>query len=130
VNNLLVLLNRLETIEDYLSKIREIAKTHGIEKVYLTRISRAFGSRVRSRVAPHKLDMAAKMSDDAADRYLAKVADDLRKDGLDVEPIASGIPAKGIDAFIKKNNIDLIVSDDGHSELRCLSISNSTGIEH
>jgi hypothetical protein len=130
LNNMLVLLNRLEIIEDYLSKIREIAKTHGIEKVYLARVSCAFGSRIRSRVAPHKLDMAAKMSDEAASRYLSKVADDLRKDGLDVEPITAGIPAKGIHDFIKKNNVNLIVSDEGHSELRCRSVSDSTGIEH
>lgn len=114
---MLVLLNRPEDIEGRLSELREITKTHGIAKVYLARISRAFGSRARSTVAPHKLDMAARMSDAAASKYLSKIADDLRPEGVDVELISAGIPAVEIDKFIEKNDIDLIVTTDGRSGL-------------
>ena len=122
---MLVLLNRPEDIEGRLPELREIAITHGIAKVYLARLSRAFGSRARSIVAPHKLDMAARMSDAAADQYFAKIADDLCTEGLDVEPISAGIPAVEIDKFVEKNEISVIVTSDGRSGLCCWP---STGI--
>ncbi len=116
-NNMLVLLNRLEDIESHLSELREIAKTHGITNITLARVLTPFGSRIRSRVAPHKLDMAARMSDEAASRYLSKIADTLRGEGVDCDPISTGIPAKRLDDFIKKNNIDLVLTSDGRSGL-------------
>jgi multicomponent Na+:H+ antiporter subunit E len=144
---MLVLLNRLD-IDSCLSELKKITITHGITKVYLAsvssvftsrsgstvltreldteerikvylaRVSRAFGSRIRSRVAPHKLDMAAKMSDEAANKYLSKIADFLRAEGIDAEPVSTSISVTELGKFITKNNIDLIVSDDGHSGLR------------
>jgi len=117
MKKMLVLLNRPEDIESHLAGLREIAKTHGIAKVYLARVSRAFGSRARSVVAPHKLDMAARMGDAAASKYLSKIADDLRTEGVDVEPISAGIPAREIDKFIEKNEIDVIVTSNGRSGL-------------
>ena len=113
---MLVLINRLD-IESHLSEIREIAKTHGIAKMYLAKVSPDFGSRVRSIVAPHKLDMAARMSDEAASKYLSKIADTLREEGIDCEPISTSIPAKRLDDFIEKNNIDLVLTSDGRSGL-------------
>lgn len=117
MKEMLVLLNRPEDIEVHLSELREIAKTHGIVKVYLANVSRAFGSRARSIAAPHKLDMAARLSDAAASKYFSKIADDLRTEGVDVEPISAGIPAVEIDKFIEKNEIDVIVTSDGRSGL-------------
>lgn len=110
---MLVLLNRLDDIEGHLLELREIAITHRIAKVYLARVSRAFGSMVRRIMAPHKLDMATRMSDVAASKYLAKIADDLRTDRIDVEPISTGIPYGEIDEFIERNEIDLVVTSDG-----------------
>ena len=92
---MLVLLNRPEDIEAHLSELREIAKKHGIEKVYLARVTPPFSSRVQDRVAPALLDMMAQMSDAAASKHLSKIADDLRKEGIDAEPISAGMPAKG-----------------------------------
>ena len=117
MKNMLILLNYLEDIEGRLSELREIATTHGITKAYLARVLRPFGSRVRSIVAPSKLDMAMRMSDAAASKYLSRIADALRKEGIDAEPISTGIPAKEIDKFIEKNYIDLIVTYDGRSGL-------------
>jgi len=117
MKKMLVLLNRPEDVEGRLSELREIAKTHGIAKMYLARVSRAFGLRVRSIVAPHKLDMAARICEAAASKYLSKIADDLRTEGIEVEPISAGIPAVEIDKFIEKNDIDLIVTTDGRSGL-------------
>jgi hypothetical protein len=101
MKKMLVLLNRPEDIEGRLSELRKIAKTHGIAKVYLATVSRAFGSRARSIVAPHKLDVAARMSDAAASKYFSKIADELRTEGVHVEPISASIPAGEIDDFIE-----------------------------
>lgn len=114
---MLVLLNRLDPAEDWLSQVREIALTHGIAKAYLARVVPPFSSRVRSRVAPAILDMMARMSDAAASKHLSKIADDLRKEGIETEPISTGMPAKEIHEFIKNNGIVLIVTTDGRSGL-------------
>ncbi len=117
MESMLVLLDRPEDIEGRLSELREIAVKHKVTKVYLARVSRTFGSRVRSIVAPHKLDMATRMGDEAASRYLSKIADELRKGGLDVEAISASIPVGEIARFIEKSNIDLFVGAEGFSEL-------------
>ncbi len=116
MQKMLVLINRLD-IERHLSEIREIAETHGIAKTYLARVSPDFGSRVRSIVAPHKLDMVARMSDAATSKYLSQIAAALREDGIDCETIGNSIPAKNLDDFIEKNNIDLVLTSDGRSGL-------------
>lgn len=113
---MLVLANRLD-IEGHLSEIKEIAKTHGITKIYLAKTSPDFSSRVRSIVAPHRLDMVARMSDEATSRYLSKIADTLREEGIDCEPIRASIPAKRIDDFIKESDVDLVLTSDGRSGL-------------
>jgi len=102
MKKMLVLLNRPEDIEGHLSELREITKMQGIAKVYLAKVPRAFRSRARSIVAPQKLDMAARMSDAAAGKYFSKIANDLRAEGVDIEPISAGIPAVEIDKFIEK----------------------------
>ncbi len=117
MKKMLVLLNRPEDIESHLSELREITKMQGIAKVYLTKVSRAFRSRARSIVAPQKLDMAARMSDTAAGKYFSKIANDLRAEGVDIEPISAGIPAVEIDKFIDKKGIDLIVTTSRRSGL-------------
>ena len=117
MKKMLVLLNRPEDIDGHLVELKEMVKTQGIAKMNLARILRAFGSRTRSIVAPHKLDMAARMSDAAASKYLSKIANYLRTEGIDVEPIGTGITAVEIDEFIRRNDIDLIVTTHGHSEL-------------
>ena len=126
MKNMLVLLNRPEDIEHRLPQLREIAVTHKVAKVYLARVSRTFGSRARSIVAPHKLDMAAQMGDAAASRYLSKIADDLRTSGVNAEPISTGILATEIEEFIDKNDFDLIVSTEGLSKL-CRRPESLTG---
>jgi len=68
-----------------------------VAKVYLARVSRTFGSRVRSIVAPHKLDMAARMSDAAASKHLSGIADALGARGINAEPISTGILATEIE---------------------------------
>lgn len=78
MTKMLALLNRPEDNEGHLTELREIAKTQGMAKVYLARVSHAFCSRVRSIVAPHKLDMAARMSDAAVGKYLSRMVDELR----------------------------------------------------
>ena len=118
MKKMLVLLNRPEDIDSHLADLKKIAKTQGIAKVYLTRVSRAFSSRARSIVVPHKLDMVARMSYAAASKYLYKIADDLRTEGIDVEPIGTGISAGEIDEFIRRNDIDLIVTTHGRSGLQ------------
>ena len=117
MKKMLVLLNRPEDIDGHLVELKEIAKTQGIAEMNLARVSRAFVSRARSIVALHKLDMAARMSDAAVSKYLSKIADDLRTEGIDVEPIGTGIPAVEIDEFIRRNDIDLIVTTHGRSGL-------------
>ena len=117
MKKMLVLLNRPEDIEGHLMELKEIARTQGIAKVNLARVSRAFGSRARSIVVPHKLDMVARMSDAAASKYLSKITDDLRTEGIDGEPIGTGIHAVEIDEFIRRNDIDLIVTTHGRSGL-------------
>ena len=114
---MLVLLNRLDSAEDWLSQVRETTMMHGIEKVYLARVTPPFSSRVQDRVAPALLDMMAQMSDAAASKYLSKIADDLRKEGIETEPIRAGMPAKEIHKFIENNDIVLIVTTDGRSGL-------------
>ncbi len=126
MESMLVLLDRPEDIESRLSELREIAVKHKVAKVYLARVARTFGSRVRSIVAPHKLEMAARMSDDAASRYLSVISDKLRTGGIDVEPISTGILATEIKEFIDKNNFDLIVSTEGLSRL-CRRPESLTG---
>ncbi len=140
---MLVLLNRLD-IEKCLPELREIAMTQGVESVhlasvsssfsssslgivtteerhpvvvYLARISRSFGSRVRNIVTPQKLDMAVRMSDAAASKYLSTIADALSKEGIEAVPIGVGIPVEKVEEYIKKNNISLVVTGDGHSGL-------------
>jgi len=117
MKKMLVLLNRPEDIDGHLVELKEIAKTQGIAKMNMARVLRAFGSRARSIVASHKLDTAARMSNAAASGYLSKIADDLRTEGVDIEAISAGIPAVEIDKFIRKNDIDLIVTIDGRSGL-------------
>lgn len=129
MKKMLVLLNRPEDIEGRLSELREIAITHGITKMYLARVLRPFGSRVRSIVAPHKLDIAVRMSDAAASKRLSQIAEALCKEGIDAEPISPGIPAEKIDEFIENNDIDLIVSGDGRSGL-CRWLSGSLSGSH
>jgi len=114
---MLVLLNRPEDIESHLPELTEIAKMQGIATVYLAKVSRAFRSRSRSIAAPHKLDMATRMGDAAAGKYFSKIVDDLRTEGVDIEPISPGIPAMELDKFIEIEDIDLIVTTDGRSEL-------------
>ena len=116
-NNMLVLLNCPEDIESHLSELREIAKTHEITNITLARVVTPFGSRIRSRVAPHKLDMAARMSDEAASRYLSKIAHALSAGDINVELTGTGIPAAEINKFIEKNDFDLIVGVGGRSGL-------------
>jgi len=129
MKKMLVLLNRPEDIEGHLPELSEIALMHGIAKVYLARLSRAFGSRARSIVARHKLDIAAKMGEAAASRYFLKIADDLRTDGLDVEPISTGISAAEIDEFVEKNEISVIVTSDGRSGLCQWSVRGFTKMQ-
>ncbi len=116
-NDMLVLLNRLDPSEDWLSQVREIAVTHGIAKVYLARVTPPFSSRVQSRVAPALLDMMGRMSATATSKYLSKIADDLRKQGVDAEPISTGMTAKEMYKFIKDSNIVLIVATDREAKL-------------
>jgi hypothetical protein len=122
MGKMLVLLNRVDDIDGHLLELREIAITHRIAKVYLARVSLTFGSMVRRIVAPHKLDMAARMGDAAASKYFVKIANDLRTDRIDVEPISTGIPDGEIEEFIEKNEIDLVVTSDG-----CLGLCSWTG---
>lgn len=117
MKKMLVLLNRPEDINVHLPELREIASVHGIAKVYLARVLRPFDSRVGSVVSPHKLDMAVRMNEAATSKYLSKMADDLRTEGMDVEPVNIGIPAVEIDEFIEKNELNLIVTSDGTSKL-------------
>jgi nucleotide-binding universal stress UspA family protein len=126
MESMLVLLDRPEDIEGRLSELREIAVKHKVAKVYLARVSRTFGSRVRSIVAPHKLDMAARMSDAAASKHLSRIADALGTSGVNAEPISTGILASEIKEFIDKNNFDLIVSTEGLSRL-CRRPESLTG---
>ena len=112
-----VLLNRPEDIEGRLPELKDIAITHRIKKLYVARILRPFGSRARRIVAPHKLDLAAQISDAATSNYFSKIADDLCTEGVEVEPICTSIPAVEIDKFIDKNDVDLIVTTDGRSGL-------------
>jgi hypothetical protein len=116
-NNMLVLLNRPEDIESHLSELIDIAKTHEIASISLVRVSPPFGSRTRSRVAPHKLNMATRMSDEAVTRYLFKIADTLHEEGVDCEPISSSISAMEINRFIEKHDFHLIVRVEGRSGL-------------
>ncbi len=118
MKKLLVLLNRLD-IEGHLPEIIEITKTHGVVRVYLAKASPEFGSRVRTILPAHKLDMAARMGDMAVGRYLAQIADTLRKRGIDCDYVSTGIPAKKLDDFMKSNGIDLVLSSDGRSGLCC-----------
>ncbi len=113
---MLVLMNRLD-IEGHLSELREIAKTHGITNITLARVLTPFGSRIRSRVAPHKLGMAARMSDESAGRYLSKIAHTLSAGDINVELISAGILAGEINRFIEKHNFHLIVRAEGRSGL-------------
>jgi nucleotide-binding universal stress UspA family protein len=145
VRKMLVLLNRLD-IEERLPELRDIIMTQGVGRVYLAsvpsafgwsaqsiaphklppvervvvylvRVSRAFSARVRSRVAPHKLDLAARMGDAAANKYLSKIADALYAEGVEAVPIGVSIPTEKIGEYIKRNNIDLVVTGDGRSGL-------------
>jgi len=116
MNKMLVLVNRLD-IESYLPEIREITETHGVEQVYLAKTSLDFSSRIRSIVAPHRLDMVAQISDEAANRYLSIITNTLRGKGIDCKPISAGIPVKKLDNFIKENDIDLVLTSDGRSGL-------------
>ncbi len=127
-NNMLVLLDRPEDIEGRLSELREIAKTHGIRKISLVRVLLPFNSRVRSRVAPHKLDMAAQMSDEAVSRYLSGIAHTLSAEDINVEPIISGIPATDINRFIEKRKFHLIVKIGESSALSRWSAEGLPGI--
>lgn len=117
MGSMLVLLNRPEDIEDRLSELQEIAINHKVEKIYLASISRAFGSRVRSRVSPQKLDMAVQMSNEATGRYLAIIANTLRERGVDAEVINRSIPTEEVDQFVQKSNFDLLVGAEGFSKL-------------
>ena len=119
MKKMLVLLNLPKDIEDHLSELREMVIEHEIGKVYLARLSRAFSSRAHSVVGSHKLDMAARMSDTSASKYLSKMADDLRTEDLDVEPISTGILAMEINEFLKKNEIYVTVTKDLRSGLCC-----------
>ena len=116
-NNMLVLFNHPEDIESHLSELKEIAKTHEIVKISLARVSPPFGSRIRSRVAPHKLDMATRMSDESASRYLSTIARALRAENVDCELISTGIPATEINSFIEKHDFHLIVRVEGRTGL-------------
>ncbi len=126
MQKMLVLMNRLD-IEGHLSELREIAKTHGIAKVYLAKASPDFSSRARSIVAPHKLDMAARMSDEAASKYLSTIADALSKEGIEVVPIGIDIPFEKVEEYIKKNNIHLVLTSDGRSGLCSWPSAGLTG---
>lgn len=114
---MLVVMDCPEDIEGRLSELRGIAAKHKVEKVYLARVSRPFGSRVRSIVAPHRLDMAVQMSDAAANKHLFRMADILGRSGVKAEPISTGILATDLEEFINKNNFDIIVSIERLSKL-------------
>ena len=116
MNRMLILLDRLD-IEGYLPELGDIAKSHKIAKMYLARITPDYGARVRSIVAPHKLEMAEQMTDAAAGRYLDRIADALREKGLEFEIISRGMRPDKIDDFIRANEIDLIVSMEKGSDL-------------
>ncbi len=117
MGSMLVLLSRPEDIEGRLSELREIATKNRVEKVYLVSVSRAFSRGVRSIVSPHKLDTAARICDEAVSRYLSRIAGELGKEGFAVEAVRTRIPVGGIDGFIGKNNIDLLVSTENFSVL-------------
>lgn len=119
MKKMLVLLNHPEDIDTHLQELREIATTHGITKVYLARLSRAFGSRARSIVIPHKLDMATHLSDAAVHQYLSSIAVEFRAGGLDAEPISAGLSATAIDSIVAENEISMVVTSDGRSGLCC-----------
>jgi len=106
---MLVLLNRPEDIDGRIPELKDIAVTHGVVKVYLARLSRDFGPRVRSVVVRHKLDMAARMGDAAADKYLRRMAGVLCGQGLDCETISAGLPVERIGQWIGGSEMDLIV---------------------
>ena len=57
------------------------------------------------------------MSDAAANKYLSKIANALSAEGIDAVPIGVSIPTEKIEEYIKKNNIDLVVTGDGRSGL-------------
>ena len=57
------------------------------------------------------------MSDEAASRYLSKIAHALSAGDINVEPISTGIPAAEINKFIEKHDFNLIVSAEGRSGL-------------
>ncbi len=63
------------------------------------------------------LDMMERMSAAATSKYLSKIADDLRKQGVDAEPISTGMTAKEMYKFIKDSNIILIVATDREAKL-------------
>ena len=126
---MLVLLNRPEEIDTHLTELREIAAAHGITKICLSRLSLSYGSRVRSIVAPHKLARAARMSDAAANNYLFKIAEDLRNEGLDIETVSTGIPITEIDGFVKKNEVNMVVTSDGRLGMCRWSSAVSLGIQ-
>lgn len=113
MKKMLVLLKSPQDIETHLGELKEIVQTHGIARVYLARVSRAFGARVRSIAAPHKLDTAIRMSSASVDRYFSNIADDLSIAGIDVIPVSTGLQVQEIDSFIRKHDIDLIVTNDG-----------------
>ena len=108
-NNMLVLLNCPEDIESHLQEIREIAQKYEIGHISLARITFPFGTRVRNIVAPHKLEMAARMSDESVSRYLSRISLTLEVRDINVESVANGIPATDINRFIEKHNFHLIV---------------------
>ncbi|MBI2860573.1 MAG: Na+/H+ antiporter subunit E [Chloroflexi bacterium] len=113
---MLVLTNRLDP-ERHLPDIKEIARTHEIARTYLAAISPDFSPRIRSIVAPHRLDMVARMSQSATGDYLSRMAASLQEEGMDCQALGAGLPARTLDDFIAANKIGLIVAGDGRSGL-------------
>lgn len=117
MKRMFVLLNRPEDIEGYLTELKNIAITHGVMKIYLARLPRDFNPRARSIMAPQKLDMAARMGDAAASKYLREIANTLCGEGIDCESISSDLPATEIAGLIKERDADVIVGVGTHSGL-------------
>ncbi|MBI2860572.1 MAG: hypothetical protein HYX91_03575 [Chloroflexi bacterium] len=111
MEDMLVLLDRPEDIEGRLEEIQQVAASHKVKRVYLARAPRAFGTRVRGMVAPHKLKLAVQMSAEATGIYLSRAARELSKGGLNVEVISAS--QEEIDRLMGKSNIDLLIGVKG-----------------
>lgn len=106
-----ILVNGSDLSEHCLAQLKEIICAHGTpEEVFLVRVLAPFGSRVRSILAPHKLDRAAQLSEAANSVYLSKIASELAKRGISIESvIVAGEPVKDIGRLAQRNNAKLII---------------------